>query len=114
MAPIFVQSQSLAGLGAAPRTEISEQQWTQQVNAQWAAAHPVLSKLPMGGNMLGIGLLVAGAISYGLGKKTLGVVLGLGGAALTVAATVTTASWNQASPFTIGSQPGIAGIQGMV
>jgi len=111
---IIQRSSMLSGLGAtAPRTEITEAQWTQQVNSQWAAANPLLSKLPFGANVLGIALLGAGAISFALGKKGLGIGLGLAGAAVTVGSVVVTGAWNAPSPYTVGAQPGIAGI-GMV
>lgn len=85
-APFFVQQSSMfSGLGA-ERTEISEQQWTDQVNRQWAAANPgaaqALSLQTVGANLVGIGLMLAGAVSYAMGQKGIGAVLGVGGAGL--------------------------------
>ena len=121
-APIFIQKSSmLSGLGAdpAPRTEISESAWTSQVNQQWAAANPeaakALSLQTMGANLVGIGLMVAGAITFALGQKAVGTVLGLGGAGAVVYGFVKdrTVGYGAATGLTVGSRPGVAGI-GMV
>lgn len=113
-APILIQRPSaFAGLGATARTEVTEQQWTEQVNQQWAAANPDKAKalfLQTGGaNIAGLGLLAAGAVSFALGKKAMGTVLGLGGAGLVAFGVIRdrTIGYSAASPYTVGSRPGV-------
>lgn len=110
-APVLIQRSF--GFGATPRTEVTEQQWTEQVNQQWAAANPDKAKalfLQTGGaNIAGLGLLAAGAVTFALGKKMVGTVLGLGGAGLVAFGIIKdrTIGYNAASPYTVGSRPGV-------
>lgn len=74
-----------AEASAAPRTEITYDQWVNQTTQQWAQANPNAAKSLLfrigGANVIGIGSLIAGGIAFALGHKAVGGVLGAIGAA---------------------------------
>ena len=80
----FTDDEGLTITADPRRTEVSYADWVNNVNQQWTAANPEaaqkLKAVLMGSNILGIGLLVGGAVAFGLGQKMLGTVLGLAGA----------------------------------
>lgn len=114
-ASILIQRPSMfAGLGATPqRTELTEQQWTEQVNQQWAQANPDKARalfLKTGGaNIAGLAMMGVGAAMFFMGQKTVGAVLGLGGAGIVGYGIYVdrTEGYNAASPYTVGSNPGV-------
>lgn len=132
-APIFIEQKPFAGLGylgatratmvmdplfiegtvpAPERKEISEAEWTAQVEKQWVDSNPAialeLKAQTKGAMVLGGGLLAIGIAMGASGSKPVGYTLSaLGGASLIYGAYKWYTTWGGKSPYTVGSKPGV-------